>query len=64
MFTNWQKSHQGWSGTTLINGTKQYKSMKAKFPISNFQFQQSHASLPLDSSLIGWLAGSWEWAMS
>ncbi|MBA7629973.1 hypothetical protein ES703_37481 [subsurface metagenome] len=30
--------------------------MKAKFPISNFQFQQSHVSLPLDSSLIGWLA--------
>ncbi|MEA3386000.1 MAG: PD-(D/E)XK nuclease family protein, partial [Thermodesulfobacteriota bacterium] len=30
--------------------------MKAKFPISNFQFPQSHVSLPLDSSLIGWLA--------
>jgi ATP-dependent helicase/nuclease subunit B len=30
--------------------------MKAKFPISNFQFQHSHVSLPLDSSLIGWLA--------
>jgi ATP-dependent helicase/nuclease subunit B len=30
--------------------------MKAKFPISNFQFQQQHVSLPLGSSLIGWLA--------